>query len=306
KQLSQISRGLETELAKTLNASEREQEFNWSSEINATDLNLYDSYGELIYTTQNKIYDLGLVSRFMNAKAWLNMRDYAREEFIHRETIGNLSYLVAYTPLKNDNNETIGYLSLAYFSNQKDLDQKVGLLLNTIINVYAIVLVALGLFAVFVANKITSPLSLVQTSLARTTIGKINEPIFWKRNDEIGSLIKEYNNMILALDRSANRIMRSERESAWREMAKQVAHEIKNPLTPLRLGVQLLERAWREKDPNFDDKFVRFCASFIEQIESLNRIASEFSNFAKMPDTKLDDVEIVDVIEKAISIYSEN
>lgn len=306
KQLSQISRGLETELAKTLNASEREQEFNWSSEINATDLNLYDSYGELIYTTQNKIYDLGLVSRFMNAKAWLNMRDYAREEFIHRETIGNLSYLVAYTPLKNDNNETIGYLSLPYFSNQKDLDQKVGLLLNTIINVYAIVLVALGLFAVFVANKITSPLSLVQTSLARTTIGKINEPIFWKRNDEIGSLIKEYNNMILALDRSANRIMRSERESAWREMAKQVAHEIKNPLTPLRLGVQLLERAWREKDPNFDDKFVRFCASFIEQIESLNRIASEFSNFAKMPDTKLDDVEIVDVIEKSMSLYNSN
>jgi len=167
-------------------------------------------------------------------------------------------------------------------------------------------LVALGLFAVFVANKITSPLTLVQRSLARTTIGKKNEPIFWKRNDEIGSLIKEYNNMIVALDNSANRIMRSERESAWREMAKQVAHEIKNPLTPLRLGVQLLDRAWREKDPRFDEKFERFSKSFIEQIESLNHIASEFSNFAKMPDTKLDDVEIIDVIEKAISIYSEN
>jgi len=307
KQLSQISRGLETELAKgRLRGPENEQEFNWASEISASDLNLYDTNGELIYTTQNKIYDLGLISRFMNANAWLNMHDYSREEFIHRETIGKLDFLVAYTPLRNDNNETIGYLSLPYFSNQKELDQKVGLLLNTIINVYALVLVALGLFAVFVANKITYPLTLVQRSLALTTIGKINEPIFWKRNDEIGSLIKEYNNMILALDKSANRIMQSERESAWREMAKQVAHEIKNPLTPLRLGVQLLERSWRENDPNFDDKFERFCASFIEQIESLNHIASEFSNFAKMPDTKLDDVEIVDVIEKSMSVYNNN
>lgn len=307
--ISKISRGLESRLSRdplALESEEVEQEFNLNSESNASDLNLYDGRGQLVYTTQSKIYDLGLTSRFMNASAWLNMKDFAREEYFHRERIGDLEFLVAYTPIKNDKNETVAYLSLPYFSNQKELEGQVGLLLNTIINVYALVLVALGLFAVFVANKITSPLTLVQRSLARTTIGKKNEPIFWKRNDEIGSLIKEYNNMIVALDNSANRIMRSERESAWREMAKQVAHEIKNPLTPLRLGVQLLDRAWREKDPRFDEKFERFSKSFIEQIESLNHIASEFSNFAKMPDTKLDDVEIIDVIEKAISIYSEN
>lgn len=307
KQISQIARGLENRLSTTnmLEAS-REEDFKWSSEINTSDLNMYNLEGELIYTTQQKIYDLGLISKYMNANAWLNLHDFSRVEYIQRETIGELDFLVAYTPLKNEKNETIAFLSLPYFSTQRDLDEKVGLLLNTIINVYALVLVALGLFAVFVANKITAPLTLVQRSLAKTTIGKKNEPIFWKRNDEIGSLIKEYNNMIVALDNSANRIMRSERESAWREMAKQVAHEIKNPLTPLRLGVQLLERAWKDKDPGFDEKFERFCKSFIEQIESLNHIASEFSNFAKMPDTKLDDVPIIDIIEKSISVYSNN
>src|SRR5690606_27662294 len=86
----------------------------------------------------------------------------------------------------------------------------------------------------------------------------------------------------------------------------QVAHEIKNPLTPLRLGVQLLNRAYREKDPDFDQKFERFSKSFIEQIESLNHIASEFSNFAKMPDTVLSDLNVIEVIEQAISIYAEN
>lgn len=304
--VSRIAGGLESRMFKRGYATQNisnEQEFNLAAEKNASDLNLYNKEGTLIYTTQPKIYDLGLTSRQMNAEAWLNVDVFLRDEYINREKIGDLNYLVSYTPLKNDENNIIAYLGLPFFSYQKELDNQVGLLLNTIINVYALVIVALGLFAAFVANQVTAPLTLVQRSLARTTIGKKNEPIFWKRNDEIGSLIKEYNNMIVALDHSANQIMRSERESAWREMAKQVAHEIKNPLTPLRLGIQLLNRAWLEKDPKFDQKFDRFSKSFIEQIESLNHIASEFSNFAKMPDTHLEDVDILEIIEHVISIY---
>lgn len=164
----------------------------------------------------------------------------------------------------------------------------------------------LGLFAVFVANKITAPLALVQRSLAKTSIGKPNEPIFWKRHDEIGSLIKEYNLMIVALEQSANTIMRSERESAWREMAKQVAHEIKNPLTPLKLGIQQLERSWREKDERFNERFAKFSESFIEQIDSLSHIASEFSEFAKMPDTQLKEVDVLDILDKAVDVFQNN
>ncbi|SEN80955.1 His Kinase A (phospho-acceptor) domain-containing protein [bacterium A37T11] len=282
------------------------KEFNIAAEANATDLNLYDKSGELIYSSQLRIYDLGLISRFMNPNALLNMQRLQRSEYFHREQIGNLNYIVAYARIKNDQNETIAFLSLPKFSNQKEIDERIGLLLNTLINIYALVIVALGLFAVFVANQITSPLTLVQRSLARTTIGRMNEPIFWKRNDEIGSLIKEYNTMIVALEHSAERIVRSERESAWREMAKQVAHEIKNPLTPLKLGVQLLERSWKEHDPKFNEKFEKFSKSFIEQIESLSRIASEFSDFAKLPDTKLDDLNLREIIEKAVEIFNNN
>lgn len=309
RKISQVARGMEAQFAagnQGIESLDGEQQFSAAAEMNAIELNLYDLNGEILYSTQRKIFDLGLISRYINANAWLNMHDYKREEFVHHENIGELVFLIAYTPIRNEKSEIIAYLGMPYYSNQKDLDQQVGLLLNTIINVYALVLVILGLFAVFVANKITAPLTMVQKSLAKTNIGRKNEPIFWKRNDEIGSLIKEYNNMLVALDNSADQIMRSERESAWREMAKQVAHEIKNPLTPLRLGVQLLERSWKEQDPRFDEKFNRFTKSFIEQIESLNRIASEFSNFAKMPDTRLDDVKIIDMIEKSIDLYSDN
>ena len=308
-QALQVSVALEARMfkkGKVNRTALNEQEFNLVSETSASDLNLYGINGELIYSTQPKIYDLGLTSRYINAEAWINLDSYRREEYFQREQIGGLNYLVSYAALKNDNKETVAYLSLPFFSNQKELDDQVGLLLNTLINIYAFVIVGLGLFAAFVANQMTAPLSLVKSSLARTAIGRKNEPIFWKRNDEIGSLIREYNNMIIALDHSANQIMRSERESAWREMAKQVAHEIKNPLTPLLLGVQLLNKSWKEEDPDFDQKFERFSKSFIEQIESLSRIASEFSNFAKMPDTVLEDVDIIEVIRQATSIHEEN
>jgi nitrogen fixation/metabolism regulation signal transduction histidine kinase len=111
--------------------------------------------------------------------------------------------------------------------------------------------------------------------------------------------------MIAALEHSAQKLAQSERESAWREMAKQVAHEIKNPLTPLKLGLQLLEKSWKDKDPKFDQKFERFSKSFVEQIESLSSIASEFSAFAKMPDTRIERIDIFGVLTQAVVVFKQ-
>ena len=304
-----IARRLESRVLREANINRgisTDEQFNIIAESIASDLNLYGRDGQLIFSTQPRIYDLRLISRYMHPKAWLHMAHHQRSEFIQHEDIGAHNYIAAYAPIRNDRYEPVMFLSLPHYSYQKEFDQNVGMLLNTLINIYALVILVLGLFAVFVANKITAPLALVQRSLAKTTIGKQNEPIFWKRHDEIGSLIKEYNIMIAALEQSANTIVRSERESAWREMAKQVAHEIKNPLTPLKLGIQQLERSWKEKDPRFDERFERFSASFIEQIESLSLIASEFSEFAKMPDTQLKEVDVLDIINKAVEVFNSN
>jgi len=273
------------------------------AEINATDLNLYNTRGHLLYSTQPNIYNYSFIDRMMNSAAFIYLNEFQRSELLNYENIGSMNFITAYKPLRNSDNETIAYISLPYYSNERDYDTRVGSYLNTLINVYAIILVVIAVFAIFLANEITYPLTLVGKSLGQIQIGSKNEPIEWKSNDEIGGLIKEYNNMIAALEDSAQKLARSERESAWREMAKQVAHEIKNPLTPLKLGVQLLEKSWREKDPNFDKKFEKFSKSFIEQIESLSLIASEFSNFAKMPDTPFENLEICEIITKSIDVY---
>lgn len=282
-----------------------EELLNSFADINATDLNLYDLTGKLIFSTQPKIYDLGFSERRMDAMAFVYLAKYLRSEFLNREQIGGMKYIAAYKPVRDKNNETIAYLSLPHFGNEQEYEQRIGSFLNALINVYALVLLIIALFGVFLANQITHPLTVVAKSLSTIAMGRKHEPIYWKGNDEIGSLIQEYNNMIAALEESAQKLARSERESAWREMAKQVAHEIKNPLTPLKLGVQLLEKSWREKDPNFDKKFEKFSKSFIEQIESLSLIASEFSNFAKMPDTPFENVDLVKLIEKTINVFEQ-
>jgi len=271
----------------------------------SSDLVLYDRYGSLLITTQPRIYEYGLIAKRMNSSAYINLNSLQMSKYINGEVIGDLNYTAAYAPLKNAKGEILAFLQFPYFSNQLDYKERISSLLNVMINIYALILIGIGLFAIFIARQITNPLNFIQLSLSKTMYGKKNEPIQWDRDDEIGALIKEYNNMIADLEDSARRLAQSERESAWREMAKQVAHEIKNPLTPLKLGLQLLEKSWREKDPKFDQKFERFSHSFVEQIESLSSIASEFSAFAKMPDTHIERVDIFEVISQAVTIFKQ-
>lgn len=305
KNVWEIAKGLEAQILKSGASVDQDdfEKFQAIAESNALDLNIYSTEGQLIYTTQPRIYDLKLISEYINPRALDQLGYYARSQYVQEQNIGSLEYLTAYSSIRNSAYEPIAFLSLPNYMSRQEFDKNIGGLLNTLINIYALVILVLGLFAVFVANRITSPLLLVQRSLAKTKIGKQNEPIFWRRNDEIGSLIREYNLMIAELEQSARTIMESERESAWKEMAKQVAHEIKNPLTPLKLGMQQLERSWKDKDPEFDQRFSRFKESFIEQIDSLTHIAKEFSDFAKMPDAHFVRFDLLEVINHSAAVF---
>lgn len=285
--------------------ADTQSEFNQFSDYNGVYLTVFDLNGNLQLTSIPRLYESGILSKKMSPRAYINLAMQKHSEYVNpMEKIGEFNYAVGYAPIKNRDNQTVAYMSIPYFSSEQDYQSKIGTFLNTLINIYALVFVLIGVLSVFLANQITGPLAFIQDNIRRTKFGQTNQPIIWHRQDEIGALIKEYNKMIAELEVSATKLARSERESAWREMAKQVAHEIKNPLTPLKLGVQLLEKAWKEKDINFEKKFALFNKSFVEQIDSLATIASEFSNFAKMPDTKLENIELVPIIEQANEVFS--
>ncbi|WP_158825387.1 ATP-binding protein [Mucilaginibacter lacusdianchii] len=300
-----VASKLETTFIGNINepSEEAQVKFNTLAGDFSTDLTLFNKNGSLLYSTQPKIYSYGILEKQMNATAYIMMHQLQKSVYVNDEKVGELAYKAAYAPIRNSKNETVAYMQLPSFSDEADYNDRIGVFLNDMINIYALIFIAIGLFAVVVAQQITTPLSFIQHNLSKTIYGKKNEPIRWRRNDEIGALVTEYNKMIAALEHSANRLAQSERESAWREMAKQVAHEIKNPLTPLKLGLQLLEKSWKDKDPKFDLKFERFSKSFVEQIESLSSIASEFSAFAKMPDTRMEKLDIFETLGQAIIIF---
>ena len=275
------------------------------SNVFFTDINLYDLKGSLIASSRQEIFDVGLLGGKMNTEAFCQMAINAKTEFIHEEKIGSLKYLSAYVPFKNEQGEHLAYLNLPYFSKQNELEKEISFFLEALINIYVLLFVLSVLVAIFISNYITGPLQLIRSKLRNVTLGKSNELIEWKGKDEIGSLVNEYNRMIIELTESAERLAKSERESAWREMAKQVAHEIKNPLTPMKLSVQHLERTWKDNDSSFDKKLERFTQTLIEQIDTLTNIADEFSNFAKMPKANNETFDLSVILGRVIHLFKD-
>jgi len=290
------------ELTPDLNDQFSEQLVRYSN-IFFTDVNLYDVNGNLLASSRPKIFDEGLVSKNMNTEAYVQLKSYEKNLFVHNESIGKLNYLSAYIPFRNNDNHIIAFLNLPYFAKQSELKKEISSFLVKFINIYVLLIAVAILIALIISNRITKPLRLIRANISQIMLGKSNEKIRWTKKDEIGSLIKEYNRMIDELEKSAELLAKSERESAWREMAKQVAHEIKNPLTPMKLSVQHLQKSWLDKADNWDERLDKFSKTIIEQIDSLSVIASEFSNFAKMPKSSNEVIELSELIQSTIELY---
>ncbi|MFK8038759.1 MAG: ATP-binding protein [Crocinitomicaceae bacterium] len=276
------------------------------SRVFVTDINLFDVDGSLLASSQPKIYSKGLISRKMNAEAFVALNLTKRSEFIHEENIGDLEFLSAYLPFVSAKGDLLAYLNIQYISKQDELENQISGFLLAIINIMVLMLAISIFLAVIVSNRLTSPLKIIQSSLKGMKLGAKNKPISYKGQDEIGSLVQEYNEKVDELENYAAQLAKSERESAWREMAKQVAHEIKNPLTPMKLSIQHLNRSIKLADEDSEQKLKRVSSSLIEQIDALTRIANEFSNFAKMPKAQEGEVDLAEILESTSAVFAES
>ena len=273
------------------------------SQVFFTDINLFDPDGALLASSRPRVFDEGLISPLIQPVAFNQLKISGKSLFIHNERIGNLEYISTYVPLRNLQGQLIAYINLPYFAQQSELRNEISYFLVAFINIYLLLLLLSVIIAFFISNYVTRPLQIIRNSISRVTFGKSNKKIDWERNDEIGQLISEYNRMIDELAVSAELLARSERESAWREMAKQVAHEIKNPLTPMRLNVQYLQRAWKDRADDWDERLERFAKTMVEQIDNLAVIAAEFSDFAKMPVAKNDVIDLRNFIPEVTDLF---
>lgn len=248
------------------------------------EVNLFDTKGKLILSTQPLIYEASLLSELMNPQAQIGIFEQKHKMVMFDEHIGDFNYKSVYVGLTSqDEGSFLGVLSIPFFNSKYEVEHNKITVLSTIMNTFTSIFLVILLLSYFAFKTLTDPLKLVAQRIKRTTFGGDNEKLVWKSDDEIGALVNEYNEMLEKLEESKTALARSEKETAWREMAQQVAHEIKNPLTPMKLKLQHLLRTMTGEDQEQVDRTKKSVSALINQVDILSDIATSFSSFAKMP-----------------------
>ncbi|MDR2359069.1 MAG: HAMP domain-containing protein [Prevotellaceae bacterium] len=256
------------------------------------DINVYDLGGRLVTTSRPEVFEKQLQSLRMHRAAFEALSAGKTAHFVHKEQIGNLPFYSVYAAYHNLQGKVTAYVNIPYFSKRMQDIRTASAIITAIINVYLLALVAALLLGTALTNRLLRPLQIVRRNMQALDVTKKMEHIAYPEKDELGDLIRAYNQMVDALEESARKLAQGERESAWREMARQIAHEIKNPLTPMRLSIQHLIRLKKENAPAWQARFDALAAALLEQINTLAKTASEFSNFAKAPEGNPEEVSL--------------
>lgn len=272
--------------------------------IYSSDINLFDTQGDMIASSRPEIFQFRLVNEKISTQAYYQLIERGRSSFSQEESIGNLKFTSSYVSIINNQNTILGYLNLPNFSNEEEFKQQFAGLIVGLLNLLVVLLLISTIFSMFIAKRISEPLVVLQNKMTNVALGGENEKIALQVPDELNGVIQNYNEMIDKLSVSADKLAKAEREMAWREMARQIAHEIKNPLTPMKLSLQLLNRSWDEKDERFESRLKSISKTMIEQIDTLADTATSFSDFAKLSKVNIEDVDINNLIQNCVVIFN--
>lgn len=277
---------------------------NKFSNVFYTDISLYAKNGDLLASSASYLYNQGIIMEKMNPTAFYYSQKINQAELIQQENIGNLYYLSAYVPVLNDQGKFLAHLNLPYFIKQQDFDQEWGAFLSALLNIYLFLFLLFLMGSLLLSSWITKPLKTIREILENMDIEKSNQILTYQGKDEIGEFVKVYNKKVLELSEKTAQLAQTQKEVAWREMAKQVAHEIKNPLTPMKLSVQHLIHSLKVDDLEAQERLLRFGDRMIEQINVLSGIATEFSNFAKLPSASFEEISLQKLIIGTVELYT--
>ncbi len=274
------------------------------SKFSNVDVSIYDLSGKVLASSQPGILENQLTSGLMNRYAWERIFKSGDNALILNEQIGSLKFNNSYFSLKSpESGLLIGVLSVPFFESALSLEATQINVLANILTVFTLIFILFSILSFFVVNSLTFPLRFITRTLSRTTLTGTNKPLEWNSKDEIGLMVAEYNRMLANLEQSKVELARSQKESAWREIAKQVAHEIKNPLTPMKLTLQQMEVAILRGELD-KEKTKHSIKTILTQVDILNEIASSFSAFARMPAPILQKIELMALIRKSADLYA--
>ena len=282
------------------------------ADIHNLEITMYDLEGKLLKTSIPYIFKDSIPSNLPQSIIQ-KLTENPETELDQRNRIFSIkpgkkfSLETSYTYILNPLSKQIGIVKLEFKQDNLEQEQELQEFLSRLSLVYFFMFLIAITLAYFLSSYITRSIKTISTRMHQTRLNKRNEKIILDAtSSELDILVEAYNNMIDELEESAVKLAQSEREQAWREMAKQVAHEIKNPLTPMRLSVQSFERRFDINDPKIYEKVKEYSETLIQQIDVMSSIASAFSDFAKMPKQKREKIEVIGVVKMALDIFNEN
>ncbi|WP_414654610.1 MULTISPECIES: sensor histidine kinase [unclassified Flavobacterium] len=275
------------------------------SDIHNLEINIYSLDGKLLKSSKSK-FSIDAVAPPIPKYIIKLVQSSIEKRYVDIKTIDGKKNRSSYSLIKDDKFKPLGILNLPYVEDDSYYQTELQNFLVRLAQVYTFMLLVAFAVAYFLSSYITKSLKTISDKLSETSLNQKNEKIVLEASSkEINLLIKAYNAMVDELEESALKLAQSEREEAWREMAKQVAHEIKNPLTPMRLTVQSFQRKFDPNDPNLKQKINDYSETLIQQIDTMNSVASAFSNFASMPAQQNETLNVVDVVELTLDIFNE-
>ncbi len=274
--------------------------------IHNIEINIYDLDGKLLKSSK-EFFSVDKTAPPIPKYILKLVRSSIEKRYVDIKTINGVKNRSSFTQIKDDKFKPLGVLNLPYQEDDGFYDKELNSFLIRLGQVYSFMLIVAFALAYFLSSYITKSLKTISDKLNETRLNKKNEKILLSASSkEINLLINGYNQMVDELEKSAIKLAQSEREEAWREMAKQVAHEIKNPLTPMRLTVQSFQRKFNPEDPNIVQKMRDYSETLIQQIDTMTSVASAFSNFASMPAQQNETLNVVAVVELALDIFNED
>lgn len=271
------------------------------ADVHSIDINLFDLFGNLLITSRP--FDQAQVNEEIEYTIFKQLTSGNSRAEIESQ-VGGIPSILAYWYFADDGGRKMAITNVQYNKTEVNKEELSSFLIQ-LTQIYVVLFVGAAVLAFFLSNYITKSLQRIGRKMQQIRVGEQNDPLTWHSDDEIGALVQEYNHMLQKVEQSAELLAKSEREIAWREMAKQVAHEIKNPLTPMKLRIQHMQRAWDDQAPGFEEKMAVTCKTLVEQIDSLAHIADEFSNFAAMPRAHAAQLDLIGILRHVMSLFED-
>jgi two-component system nitrogen regulation sensor histidine kinase NtrY len=273
-------------------------------DIHNMELSLFDLEGGIL--TSSKVSFFEKPSGTIPDDILEELKSSSDRKHVIRFREGDNKYRSSYSYITDSYFKPLAILNLPYIEEDDFITRELRNFLFRLAQVYLFMMIIAIVLSYFLSKHITKSLNTISEKIKETRLDTTNKKIeITNVSDEISTLVNAYNSMIDELERSAAALAANERESAWREMAKQVAHEIKNPLTPMRLSVQSFERKFDNNDHNNPEKVKEFTQTLTQQIDTMSAIASAFSTYANMPAQKDETLNLIKITKLALDIFNE-